>query len=81
MTKLSGTLEKELEKVSENVSAKHVEQVAVDKRAYWEGPDPRTKWDVSSSIMFLHIGKSGGTSFDSAATEWLNKNSLPLSYN
>ena len=35
------------------------------------------KWDNRSVIMFVHIGKSGGTSFDSAIKEWLKINQLP----
>ena len=33
-------------------------------------------WDNKTVIMFLHIGKSGGTSFDVAVENWLQKNSL-----
>ena len=35
------------------------------------------KWDNKSVIMFIHIGKSGGTSFDSAIKQWLKINQLP----
>lgn len=40
-----------------------------DQRPFWSmsssGEKVKTKWDKKSPIMFLHIGKSGGTSFDS----------------
>ena len=35
-----------------------------EERPFWSGPEPKTKWDQQSTIMFLHIGKCGGTSFD-----------------
>ena len=30
----------------------------------------------ANPILFLHIGKSGGTSFDSAARRWIRENDL-----
>ena len=35
------------------------------------------QWDNSSIIIFIHIGKAGGTSFDAAMHTWLEMNDLP----
>ena len=33
-------------------------------------------WNNKTVIMFLHVGKSGGTSFDVAVENWLRKNDM-----
>ena len=52
--------------IEEDFYAKHE-----DLRPFWTGlPLTRSRWDKTSPIIFLHIGKSGGTSFDGAMKQW-----------
>ena len=38
------------------------------------------KWDKKSRLMFLHIGKTGGTSFDAAMQKWARYNLIPTGF-
>lgn len=73
MRKREHSSDKVASSIEEDFYAKHP-----DQRPFWTGlPLPRTQWDKSSPIMFLHIGKSGGTSFDGAMKQWIGQNRLP----